>query len=217
MGDQKDDLNDQTGSLVEKAIDGDQEAIATLYKLYETKMITLVHYKLGHTLHGLMESVDLVQSLWKDVLDDIQDFEYRGPDSFFSWLRACLVNKIHTKRRYHVAEKRDQKKVKGLQDGEVPAGKVLHVSPDPTPSQAVSSSEEMDRLLEVLEEFPSLQKRVLILRLTNELGYEEIGKKIGKSTEATKKLYQRGLKKLITLLPEEWRSDGDEEGGKGTA
>ena len=200
------DREHDAGELVLQAMDGDPDAVEALYRLYEHRMIGIVHRKLGNTLHGLMESVDLVQSAWKDALDHLDDFEYQGPDSFFLWLRSCLMNKIHSKRRYFTAAKRDPKKELPIQRDEILSAGIPHGDSDPTPSQIVMREEETDRLMRILERFPELQRRVLILRMRDELSYEEIGRRIGKSAEAAGKIYNRSLKRLLEQLPEDWRT-----------
>ena len=70
----------------------------------------------------------------------------------------------------------------------------------------------LDDLKNILDTFPELQRRVLIFRLRDELDYEEIGGRIDKSTEATRMLYGRSLKKLIELMLEERGSSGPKEG-----
>ncbi|MHC4942027.1 MAG: RNA polymerase sigma factor [Planctomycetota bacterium] len=202
---EKDNLEDRVGELVEQALSGDQEAVARLYRLYESKMIRAAHFKLGHTLHGLMESMDLVQSVWKDALDNLQQFEYRGPDSFYKWLHSCLINKIQSKRRYHGAEKRDAKKVNRLHTEAGITSPTPEASGDPTPSRVAMGHEEMQEVFRILETFTEDQRKVMILRMKDELGYVEIASRIDKSVEATKKLFHRGMKKLLEQLPEAWR------------
>lgn len=200
-----DDPEAITKELISRAMEGDKQAIAHLYQRYEKEMIGMVHARLGHTLHGLMESVDLVQSVWKDLLDEIQEFDYRGPDSFSRWLRTCLINKIQGKRRYHVAKKRDAKKLNRMPHDDLLAADAPHAATDPTPSRVAMNREELDQLQELVNRFPNPQRRILILRMRDEMGFDEIAKKTGKSADAAKKMFQRSLQKLIEMLPEDWR------------
>lgn len=191
--------NDLLG-LVEKAVDGDQGAITSLYEMYKSQMIGIVHNRLGKTLHGLMESVDLVQSVWREILDDIHDFEYQGEDSFSRWLNTCLINKIHAKRRYFVAEKRNPKNlIKGEFQENAP-----YPMYDATPSHDAMTRENLDALMRVMHNLPEIQQQVLVLRMRDEKKYSHISKIIGKSEEAAKKIYQRGLNALIQQLSGKW-------------
>ena len=208
MADDREETEQRIGGLVEAALQGDAEAVSLLYRFYEAKMIRVAHRRLGHTLHGLMESVDLVQSVWKDALENLDRFEYRGPDSFYRWLHTCLVNKIEGKRRRHRAGKRDARRQVPLDDHRPGFRPSPPAQGDPTPSRVAMELEEEERFLRVLERFPEEQRRVLILRMRDELEFSAIARVTGKSVEAVKKLFQRGLKKLIDRLPEEWRDPG---------
>lgn len=198
------DLERRVEALIERAGEGDQEAIGELYRLYEKRLVGVAHARLGRTLHSLTESADLVQSVWTDLLDDLDEFEYRGPDSFFAWLRTCLLRKIDSKRRHFGTQKRDSKRVGNLADAAALAGK----DSDPTPSRVVMEGEERELLMGVLDRFPAPQREVLVLRLRDELSFAEIGARLGRSPDAVKKTYQRGLERLIDLLPEHWKGPG---------
>jgi len=200
LEEERDDLDGRVRALLARVAEGDQEAVDELYRLHQREMIAAAHARLGQTLHGLTESIDLVQSVWTDILDDIEDFEYRGPGSFRRWLRSCLLNKIQAKRRYHHAEKRETGKLERLPAVGVPSASRT----DPTPSQAAAGAEEVALLRRILERFPEPQRQALSLRMRDERSYAEIGAEIGRSAEAAKKLYQRGLERLIEMLPQEW-------------
>lgn len=195
------ELERRVEELIGRAGEGDQEAIGALYELYQKRMISVAHARLGHTLHSLTESVDLVQSVWTDLLEEIDEFEYRGPDSFYAWLRTCLLRKIDSKRRHHGALKRDSKKVQNLEREE----HLTSHTTDPTPSQLAMGGEEQAILMGLLERFPEAQREVLVLRLRDDLTYAAIGEKLGRSTESVKKTYRRGIERLIELLPADWK------------
>jgi RNA polymerase sigma factor (sigma-70 family) len=76
-------------------------------------------------------------------------------------------------------------------------------------------NEDQDRLVEIMNGFPELQRRVLILRMRDEMDYPDIAEAVGKSVDATRKIYQRGLRKLIDQLPREWRDEGDARPDRG--
>ena len=207
------EIEANVGNLVARTLSGDEEAFTALYRLYERRMVAVAHRRLGHTLHGLMESVDLVQSVWTDALASLDRFEDRGPDSFFAWLDACLVHKIETKRRYHVAQKRNAKRLGPLPGDDVLAPREARSNSDPTPSQDAVRDEDVGRLFDALKRFAPEQREILLLRMADGLSYEEIGERVGKSTEAVKKAYNRGLRRLIEMLPAEWQTGQREPGG----
>jgi RNA polymerase sigma factor (sigma-70 family) len=201
MNEPNKDLAQETEELVSRALRGDRKAMAALYHLYEKKLMAEVHRKLGHKLREQVDSVDLIQSVWKDVLSDLAEFKYQGPESFFHWLVTRLVHKIQSKGRYYKAEKRNPGTIKPILEEDATSFETVQpVSSDPTPSEVAIDKERLEELKHILDGFPELQRRVLILRLRDELEYEEIGKIIKKSAEATRMLCGRSLKKLIDLM-----------------
>lgn len=183
--------------LIKRAQDGDPEATAALYLLYEDELIEEVRRKLGSALRNRMDSVDLVQSLWVDVLQDFKKFEYRGPDSFHRWLTACLSNKIQEKARYYRAAKRDPKKAVRIRSEDTQSvGVPLPAAPDPTPSHEAIDRESIERLMRILDGFDDLQRKILILRFGDQKKYKEIGRIVGKSADAVRKLCGKGLAEL---------------------
>ncbi|MFH1998829.1 MAG: sigma-70 family RNA polymerase sigma factor [Planctomycetota bacterium] len=198
------DLNEKTRVLVHGAQKGKHEAIAALYNLYKNRLESEVHKSLGTKLRNQMETVDLIQSVWTDALEDLEGFNYQGHESFFRWLKACLIHKIQGKGRYFLAGKRDLKKVRPLQDDSSESGAdAMPSATDPTPSLQAANRGQLDRIMSVLGRFPEVQQQILMLRLRDQMGYKEIGDRIGKSMEATRKLCGRTLAKLKTYLDEE--------------
>ena len=186
--------------MIARAQQGDSDAIARLYHLYEQRLAGEVYDKLGGALKSQMESRDLTQSVWKDVISDINQFEYRGPESFYRWLVQLSIHKIQTKGRYFAAGKRDLKKVKPIQQDDFSTdGERAPASTDPSPSEAAISRESLEKFKSLLDQFNEEQRRILIHRMRDGLDYGKIAEIMGKSTDATKKMYSRSLQKLVDL------------------
>lgn len=60
----------------------------------------------------------------------------------------------------------------------------------------------MEKFSQVLSGFPENHRRIMTYRIRDELDYDEIARKIGKSYDATRVLYGRCLKKLIDQMQE---------------
>ncbi|MFH2003011.1 MAG: hypothetical protein ABIK28_25315, partial [Planctomycetota bacterium] len=149
-------------TLVRRAQAGDHEAILALYILYEDQIIAEIRQKMGLRLRSQMESMDLMQSFWGDVLGDLRDFEYQGPDSFTRWLNTCLRNKIRDKVRYYKAGKRNLGEVRPLLKGTTRSVEEhFPCAMDPTPSREAITREEVQRLLLLVGELPELQREVI--------------------------------------------------------
>jgi len=190
-------LDEKTRDLVQNALRGHEDAISALYQLYEQPLIAVIRGQLGLKLRGRLESRDLVQSMWKDVLDDMHDFKYQGAKSFFNWLVTRLIHKIQMKARYFSAGKRNVDRlfrIRGEDSSDL--GVSMPSANDPTPSQEAIGNEQLDKLIRLLERFPETQRRIMIYRMRDNMSYDEIGKKLGKSKAAVSKMYARSIKRL---------------------
>lgn len=206
MGKNKDEINKRTSELVAQAVLGNHEAISALYCLYKNRLESAVRARLGMKLRSRMETADLIQSVWKDMLTDIKDFEYRGADSFYRWLLTRIVRKIKDKGKYFSTEKRNLEKERDFQgDESVLEGMISLSNSELSSGQATIAKEERALLKRVLARLSSAQRQAVVLRMKEEMDFESIGGTMGKSAEAARKLYARGVKRLGELIQEHHR------------
>ncbi len=203
---------DEIKELIIRSQNGDRAAMSCLYEKFKYRLMAKIREKVGGKLLSQVDSTDLSQSVWKDVINDITTFKYNGSGSFFNWLVTRSIHKIQTKGRYFAAEKRDLKKQKRIRgDDSTVSGVVSPPALDPSPSTRAMNKEKTEAFMRILNRFPEIPRKVLILRMKDELAYDEIGRIIDKSTDATKKLYARSLKKLIQLIGEDKRLSEDKD------
>jgi RNA polymerase sigma-70 factor, ECF subfamily len=190
-------LKEQTVHLVAKARKGDAEAIEALYRLCERRLLRYVRKTRGRKLSARVETQDFVQSVWTDVLGNMEGFEYRGPESFFRWMRKRVEWKVQDVGRFWAARRRDMERDVRMpgNDTQTP-GAPPPVAPGPTPSVAAMANENLARLNSLLAVLSDDQRKVVILRIRGNESFEEIGKTIGRSAGAARQLYNRGLKKI---------------------
>lgn len=191
--------NDDIKALVINASRGDADAINTLYRLYERRLRAAVKRKLGDKLKAKMEPTDLVQSVWKDCLSDMEGFKYRGDDSFFQWLLLRIIRKIQDKGRYFAAHKRDLDKERVFFADTRSRGMPPPAASDPTPSQVAMADEDLNQLMHLLDQLPDPQRQALVLRLRDNLEFEAIARIMDKTPGAVRKLYGRALKRIHEL------------------
>lgn len=187
------DLNERTQRLLAKAKEGDPEAFTSLYRLYAERFEDAVRKKVGNRLKARVETDDLIQSVWKDLIPDIRCFEYRGPDSFFRWFSLKLKRKIQDKGKYFARKKRDAEKEVDIEQRAVPAM-------DPTPSEAAMRRENIDLLMGLLDHLPDPQRQTLVFRLRDNMEFDEIAKAMDRSVDAVRKLYTRALQRIHELV-----------------
>lgn len=204
MEEQRDNHDKQTILLIDRAKAGDNDALGRLYGIYEKRLNQEIRIKLGKKLRGRLETQDLMQSVWKDVLSDMGDFRYKGSDSFFRWLRSCIIRKIQDKGRYFNAEKRniDRENFIPLTDQKFP-DKIQPKAKDPSPSRAAATEEELERLMGYLDKIPNGQRQALVLHMKEKKEFEEVAKIMNRSIGAVRKLYNRGIKTIARIMHRE--------------
>ena len=201
MNRDQDESGLHTGDLVDRAREGDAEALGALYRMYEKRLEIAVRRRMSLRMRGRMEPSDLIQSVWKDALKDVADFDYRGPDSFFRWMLSRIIHKIQDKGRYLAAGKRDLDRERPLARPEDSGGEAAALpSRDPTPSRVAMNGEDLNRLLGFLDRLPDAQRQALVLRMRDDLEFQRIGEIMGRSADAVRKLYARAVKRVGELM-----------------
>jgi RNA polymerase sigma factor (sigma-70 family) len=179
--------------LVRRIQDGDRSAWEALYLRYRDSLLFSIRCRLGPRLRSRLQSEDVLHSVVKDVMADIAAFEPRGRGSLKHYLHACLLNKIRSKAHYYAALKRQ---------GEIPlSDSILQRIPnrrDRTPGYA--DTERFGKLERAVALLPEKMREVILLRRIENLTNGEAAEALGKTPEATSKLYNRALARLGQIV-----------------
>jgi RNA polymerase sigma-70 factor (ECF subfamily) len=159
---------------------------------------------MGKKLRGKLDSMDVVQDALLHALGGIEDFTYENEGDFVRWLSRIAENVLRDNwDRFH-AEKRDIRREVPLGNaGRTTTGRLSRV-PQPvattTPSVIMSRKEDLDKLEKAIDTLKAEYRQVIILTKIEGLGYQEIGDKLGKSSEAVRKLVSRAMTALINAF-----------------
>lgn len=144
----------------------------------------------------LQESVsDLVQSVCRDVLEELPGFEYRGEAQFRSWLLRHAWTKLCSRWKYWKRAKRDISRDFAPASSQAPELAELAAS-FLTPSREAVAREELRRFEAALDELPPPMKEAILLRRVAELPYGSIAEAMGRSEGAVRNLVYRGLARI---------------------
>ena len=179
--------------LVARIQAGDRRSMETLYLRYRDRLILSIRCRLGPHLRSRLESEDILQSVFKDVIEDIDRFEHRGQWSLNRYLHACVLNKIRRKAEYHAAGKRT---------GEVPlSDSIMERIPGSSRAEpGYLDAGRFERLERGLGRLPEEMREVVVLRRVEELSNHETARVLGKTPEAASKLYNRALARLAIWM-----------------
>ena len=186
-----------TAALVAAAARQDRAAIEQLLVRHLPGLEAFVRLRMGPVLRGVATAPDLVQSVCREVLGDLGDFEFRGEAPFRAWLYVCAENKLREKHRFHRRDKRDVAAAVPLADAStfLPLYRTLV-----TPSQEVELRESMRRIEAALDQLPDDYREAVTLHKLCGLSHREIAERMQRSEGAVRNLVYRGISRLALLV-----------------
>ena len=182
-------------SLFEAARAGDRDAVERLIEHHMPRLHAFVRVRLGDRVRAREASMDVVQSVCRELLAAAPGFEFRGEERFRDWLFTSALNKIRDKQRFHGRDKRDVAREVGEIDDAMPrAASYL------TPSVDAIGNETAAALAAALAELSEEHREVITLARIVQLPHEVIAESMGRSEPAVRQLLVRALLGLSQRL-----------------
>ena len=198
--------SDRTESLVHAAVRREPGALDRLLEAHLPNLRAFVRLQVDERLRLRESQSDLVQSVCREVLEDLPGYEYRGEGSFRAWLFTAALNKVRQKGEFHRAHKRDvarERRIDGERDGGDAAGNDLYsslCSLGPTPSQHAIANEQSERLERAMDRLPADDREMLLLARVVDLSRQEIGDRMGLSEKTVHNRIGRAGVRLLAAL-----------------
>ncbi len=198
-------MPDDIEHLVSQASQGDQPSIESLLNRHMSGLHAYLRLQVGGIVRAKESCADLVQSVCREVLADLGDFEYRGEAAFKHWLYTAAQRKLIDKHRYYKRDKRDAgREVAGDApaggDDDAPGLIDMYRSLGCTPSRAAMAREELEQVEKAFDDLPEDYRDVIMMSRIIGLSHREIAEKMGRSEVATRHLLARAMARLSTLL-----------------
>lgn len=182
--------------LFDEATRGDQDALDRLLQLYLPQLHAFVHARLGSLLRARESSLDVVQSVCREVLEARGSFDFRGEDRFRAWLFTAALNKVRERHRRLHSDKRDIAREEPAID-EGAAAVMAHLL---TPSQEAIGNETAHAVSEALAALTEEHREVVTLARLVRLPHRVIAEMLSRSEEATRQLLARAMVRLLREL-----------------
>ncbi|MEM7540896.1 MAG: sigma-70 family RNA polymerase sigma factor [Pseudomonadota bacterium] len=159
---------------------GDAEAFETLYERYRVPLYRYVLHLCGNDFLGR----DLAQDVWMKLIAGHQDF----PDdvSFRPYLYRIAHNRVMDEFR------RDKVRRAHSESSQAQGNEIEERDPE----RITDAGEAARRLLSLVDELPTEQREVFLLREEADLSIQEIAQAIGVGVETAKSRLRYAMKKL---------------------
>lgn len=196
--------------LLQKASDGDQEALGTLFTGYRKQLKRMVRLRLSRRLQGRVDDSDVVQDALLEAVKRLPEYVEDRPLPFFLWLRHITGRKLIDVHRKHLgAEMRDAAQEVSLYRGPLPVADSVSLAAQllghlTSPSQAAIKAETRIKLQEVLNSMDPLDREIIALRHFEQLNNREVAQFLELNESMASSRYLRALKKLkqkISCIP----------------
>ena len=200
----RESITDKTRQLVALAKDGNESALNQLWKVYGARVHWIMRLRMGGELRSKLESMDLVQDALLSALEDLGNFTYKNDGDFLRWLSTIAENRLRDNLDKLHANKRDIRKEVPLDNYRPTTAGGFVGTPGPivvtTPSIIMSRKEDLDKLEKAIDKLRPEYREVIILAKIEELPYNQIGDRLGKSTGAVKVLVSRARMALANAF-----------------
>ncbi len=182
--------------LFDDATRGDRVALDQLLQRYLPQLHAFVHARLGSHLRAHESSVDVMQSVCRELLEARDQFDFRGEDRFRAWLFTAALNKVRERHRRLHSEKRD---VAREEAGAAHAAATVmaHLI---TPSQEAIGNETAVAVNAALAALTEEHREVITLARLVRLPHRVIAEVLSRSEEATRQLLARAMVRLTREL-----------------
>jgi len=186
--------------LIRETQQGRPDALEALLERHLPALRVFVRLRLGRRLRTKESAMDVVQSVCRELLGHLDEFEYESDDRFRHWLYTAALNKLRQKERYYGAQRRDLAREAPAERESALVGAYDSVF---TPSQNAMAREEETRLEAAFDRLPDNDREVITLAKVVRLPHEEIARTMGRTIPAVRNLLARALAKLSTALEEQ--------------
>lgn len=183
-----------TAALLARVDDGDRAAFDALYGRYLSRVLQVARARIGPTLRRRLDSMDLVQTAFREALEHAGDVKQRSEGMFVRWISAVVQNKIRNKLNYYHAERRDIGREEAT--GSDPS---LDAAAE-TPSALVEREDRWARLLECMDQLPENEREVLLMKRFENLSWDEIAAELGVPLRTAQDMEVRAKGKIAALM-----------------
>lgn len=187
--------------LLEQARDGSAAAIGSLLEAARSYLLLQAEHQLPISMRAKVGPSDIVQETAIDAHRDFLRFRGTTQEELYAWLRTILQNNVmDAVRRFEVAQKRAARREESISVVVDRRGVSVLPAGNNPPDHSAIRREDADLLAGVMARMPDDYQTILRLRYWEGLTFPQIADRIGRSEEASRKLWYRALARLTVEL-----------------
>jgi RNA polymerase sigma-70 factor, ECF subfamily len=173
-------------------------ALARFIESFQTYLLLVADRKLPEDVRAKVAPSDILQETYVEARRAFKRFQGDSDQELLAWLRQIVLNNVRdAARQYQSRQKRQVSR-------EVPIDRCQDhdccTNLSESPSAVASMREEAQRVQQALGLLPNDYRQVIVLRTLERRPLPEVGKIMGRSEEAVRKLWVRALSQLQKTL-----------------
>ncbi len=176
---------------------GSKEALGQALEACRAYLYLIAQKELDPDLLAKGSASDLVQETFVEAQRDFAQFHGTTDEEWRAWLRRLLLNNVANFTRRYRTEKRQLGREVALDPGGSSAERGGGLAADlPSPSGAALEHEQAERLRRALARLPDDYRQVIVLRYEENLAFEEVARRMNRSSAAARTLWSRAIRRL---------------------
>ncbi len=188
-----------TESLLRAAGLGDRAALSELIETHRDYLRRVIDLRMDPALRGRVDPSDIVQETHMVASNRLSDFVQRRPASFKLWLRGEAIQHIGAQYRRHVkADRRSVRRECSISDASsMMLARGLLAG---APSKIAAEKEMAQRVRELVEDLPEIDREILLLRYFQQLEIDELATALRITRAAADQRLTRARQRLTCIL-----------------
>jgi RNA polymerase sigma-70 factor (ECF subfamily) len=197
--------------MIEATSRGDLEALVGVIESCRSYLLLIAERALAPDLRAKEAASDLVQEALVDAQREARRWTGRAEatDELRAWLRQFLMHKIaHAARRYRGTARRGIAREVSLAIVQAdPAMAESLVADQTSVCTRAARREEEQALCSALDRLPERMRQAVLWRHHEDCSFDEIGRRLGCSNVAARKLWLKALQQLQAVLKDDANSE----------
>lgn len=183
---------------------GEARAVDSLFARNLPPLVAFIRARAGKAIAARESAVDIAQSVFREVLEDVDRIELKGEGAFRNWLFMQATRKVLDRAKFHGRDRRDIGKEIAIPEAGPAADALLACYASiATPSQHAVAKEELGRFEAAVQDLPEAQRDAVTMSRLMNLSYEQIAQQMGTTEAAVRGLVARGLAALSSHLEDD--------------